>query len=83
MAEESCSAKVAIVPKFDMPRHLSSMTPKDVKALARKYNIPLDLHPCAPSEGWMMDKLPDEVIGLYEQFFEFSGLRVPFSTLIL
>nr|GEU75800.1 hypothetical protein [Tanacetum cinerariifolium] len=36
------------------------MTLKDVKALARKYNMPLDLHPHSPSEGWTIDKLPDE-----------------------
>ncbi|GJT82631.1 hypothetical protein Tco_1056973 [Tanacetum coccineum] len=72
MAEEDCPAWVAIVSKFDRPHHQSAMTPKDVKLLARKYDISLDLHPCAQSEGWTMDKLPKEVIGLYEQFFEFS-----------
>ncbi|GJT77594.1 hypothetical protein Tco_1044319 [Tanacetum coccineum] len=57
MAEEDCSARVAIVSKFDMPHHQSAMSPKDVKLLARKYDILLYLHPCAPSEGWTMDKL--------------------------
>ncbi|GKA15209.1 hypothetical protein Tco_0694956 [Tanacetum coccineum] len=38
------------------------MSPKDVKLLARKYDIPLYLHPCASSEGWTMDKLRYEVI---------------------
>ncbi|GKA95018.1 hypothetical protein Tco_0817056 [Tanacetum coccineum] len=51
MAEEGCSAEVAIIPKNDMPHHLSTISPKDVKLLARKYNIPLNLHPCALSEG--------------------------------
>ncbi|GKB99407.1 hypothetical protein Tco_0985544 [Tanacetum coccineum] len=31
--------------------HESLMTAKDVKSLARKYNVSLDLHPCAPTEG--------------------------------
>ncbi|GJX16135.1 hypothetical protein Tco_0216967 [Tanacetum coccineum] len=62
MAEEDCPAGVAIVSKFDRPHHQSAMTPKDVKLLARKYDISLDLHPCAQSEGWTMDKLPKEVI---------------------
>ncbi|GJZ40446.1 hypothetical protein Tco_0587009 [Tanacetum coccineum] len=83
LAEESCSAEVVVVPKFDMQCYESKMTAKDVKLLARKYNVPLDLHPCAPPKGWTMDQLPPEVIGLYEQFFKFSGLRVPFSTLLL
>ncbi|GKF73881.1 hypothetical protein Tco_0220213 [Tanacetum coccineum] len=30
-----------------------------------------------------MDRLTDEYIGLYEQYFEFAGLRVPFSTFLL
>ncbi|GKA56074.1 hypothetical protein Tco_0755146 [Tanacetum coccineum] len=83
MAEESRSAEVVVVLKFDMQCYESKMTAKDVKLLARKYGVPLDLHPCTPTEGWTMDQLPPEVIGLYEQFFEFSGLRVPFSTFLL
>ncbi|GJX23382.1 hypothetical protein Tco_0227827, partial [Tanacetum coccineum] len=82
IVEESGAADV-IVPKFDMHCHESKMTGKYVKLLARKYNIPLDLHPCAPTEGWTMDELPEDHIGLCEQSFEFSGLRVPFSTLLL
>ncbi|GJW49527.1 hypothetical protein Tco_0090878 [Tanacetum coccineum] len=83
MSEESGVVDVVVVPKFDMQCHESLMTAKDVKNLVRKYNVPLDLHPCAPTEGWTMDQLPEDHIGLYEQFFEFSGLRVPFSTLHL
>ncbi|GJZ98614.1 hypothetical protein Tco_0671067 [Tanacetum coccineum] len=75
MAEESGVADVVVVPKFDMQCHESNMTGKDVKNLVRKYNVPLDLHPCAPTEGWTMDKLSDDHIGLYELFLEFSGLR--------
>ncbi|GJY49225.1 hypothetical protein Tco_0439181 [Tanacetum coccineum] len=83
MAEESGSAEVIVVPKFDMRCHESLMTAKDVKKLGRKYNVPLDLQPCATMVVWMMDQLPEDLIGLYEQFFEYSGLRVPFSTLLL
>ncbi|GJZ39999.1 hypothetical protein Tco_0586562 [Tanacetum coccineum] len=64
MAEESGVADVVVIPKFDMQCHESKMTGKDVKNLVRKYNIPLDLHPCPPTEGWTMDKLPDDNIGL-------------------
>ncbi|GKB82274.1 hypothetical protein Tco_0949169 [Tanacetum coccineum] len=83
MAEEDPLGKVVIVPKFDMTYHVSIMSLKGVKSLAKQYGIPLDLHPYASTEGWTMDKLPKEVIGLYEQFFDFSGVRVPFSTLLL
>ncbi|GJV51950.1 hypothetical protein Tco_1447691 [Tanacetum coccineum] len=61
----------------------STMKPSDVKALTRKYKIPRDLHPVAVSSEWTMDRLTDEYIGLYEQYFEFAGLRVPFSTFLL
>ncbi|GKC03471.1 hypothetical protein Tco_0995081 [Tanacetum coccineum] len=64
MAKESGAADVVIVPKFNMHRHESKMTGKDVKLLSRKYNILLDLHPCAPMEGWTMDELPDDHMGL-------------------
>ncbi|GJY08051.1 hypothetical protein Tco_0375105 [Tanacetum coccineum] len=66
-----------------MPSYESEMTPKDVKSLALRYGIPLDLHPVALMKGWTMDKLSDDMIGLYEQYFEFSGIRVPFSSFLL
>ncbi|GJT49057.1 hypothetical protein Tco_0975214 [Tanacetum coccineum] len=64
MAEQDPFVEVVKVPKFDMPFYESKLSKTDVKALAKKYDIPLDLHPCAPSEGWTVDKLPEEVIGL-------------------
>ncbi|GJU58903.1 hypothetical protein Tco_1236669 [Tanacetum coccineum] len=69
--------------KRDMGSYISTMKPSDVKTLTRKYKIPRDLHPVAVSSEWTMDRLTDEYIGLYEQYFEFSGLRVPFSTFLL
>nr|GEU83111.1 hypothetical protein [Tanacetum cinerariifolium] len=83
MSEEDQSVDVAALPKFDMPSHESTMTAKDVKSLAIRHDIPLDLHHVALTEGWTMDKLPDDMIGLYEQYFEFSGIRVPFSAFLL
>ncbi|GJW50021.1 hypothetical protein Tco_0091372 [Tanacetum coccineum] len=69
--------------KRDMGSYISTMKPSDVKALTRKYKIPRDLHPVAVSSEWTMDRLTDDYIGLYEQYFEFAGLRVPFSTFLL
>ncbi|GJU81114.1 hypothetical protein Tco_1283479 [Tanacetum coccineum] len=63
-----------------MGSYSSTMKPSDVKALTHKYKIPRDLHPVAVSSEWTMDRLDDDCIGLYEQYFEFAGLRVPFST---
>ncbi|GJX70525.1 hypothetical protein Tco_0307696 [Tanacetum coccineum] len=83
MSEEDQNAGVVPLVKSDMHSYSSTMTAKDVKALAFKHNIPLDLHPVALTAEWTMDKLTDDFIGLYEQYFEFSGVRVPFSTLLL
>ncbi|GKC12897.1 hypothetical protein Tco_1009679, partial [Tanacetum coccineum] len=74
---------VGALPKFDMPLHTSDMTAKDVKSSALRHGIPLDLHPVALTKEWTMDKLPDDMIGLYEQYFEFSRIRVPFSAFLL
>nr|GEU61771.1 hypothetical protein [Tanacetum cinerariifolium] len=60
MAEEDPPSEVTVVPKFDMPYHVSAMSHKDVKSLAKQYDIPLDLHLCASTEGWTMDKLLKE-----------------------
>ncbi|GKA66793.1 hypothetical protein Tco_0766601 [Tanacetum coccineum] len=59
--------------KRDMGSYTSTMKPSDVKALTRKYKIPMDLHPVVVSSEWTMDRLTDEYIGLYEQYFEFAG----------
>ncbi|GJW82354.1 hypothetical protein Tco_0146329, partial [Tanacetum coccineum] len=83
MSEEDQTVDVTVLPKFDMPSYESEMTSKDVKSLALRHGIPLDLHPVALTKGWTMDQLPDDMIGLYEQYFEFSGIRVPFSTFLL
>ncbi|GKE56198.1 hypothetical protein Tco_1495383, partial [Tanacetum coccineum] len=61
MVEESSSAEVIIIPKFDMQCHESLMTTKDVKKLGRKYNVLLDLHPCAPMD---IKSLTEKIIDL-------------------
>ncbi|GKA43921.1 hypothetical protein Tco_0736645 [Tanacetum coccineum] len=83
MSEEDQTVGVTVLPKFNMPSYESEMTSKDVKSLALRHGILLDLHPVALRKGWTMDKLSDDMIGLYEQYFEFSGIRVPFSTFLL
>ncbi|GJW28754.1 hypothetical protein Tco_0045629, partial [Tanacetum coccineum] len=83
MSEEDQHIDVGALPKFDMPIYTSDMTAKDVKSLALRHGIPLDLHPVALTKEWTMDKLSDDMIGLYEQYFEFSGIRVPFSAFLL
>nr|GEW60513.1 hypothetical protein [Tanacetum cinerariifolium] len=62
MSEEDQTVDVTALPKFDMPSYESKMTAKDVKSLALHHGIPLDLHPVALTEGWTVDKLPDDMI---------------------
>nr|GEU49918.1 hypothetical protein [Tanacetum cinerariifolium] len=62
MSEEDQTVDVTALPKFDMPSYESKMTAKDVKSLSLRHGIPLDLHPVALTEGWTMDKLPDDMI---------------------
>ncbi|GJS89982.1 hypothetical protein Tco_0772618 [Tanacetum coccineum] len=83
MSGEDQNVDVGALPKFDMPLYTSEMTAKDVKSLALRHDIPLDLHPVALTKEWTMDKLPEYMIGLYGQYFEFSGIRVPFSAFLL
>ncbi|GKE97876.1 hypothetical protein Tco_0021227, partial [Tanacetum coccineum] len=61
----------------------SNMTVDKVNSITEQYEIPLDLHPCVPYSTMTMNNLLDDVIGIYEQYLEMSGIRVPFSTLLL
>ncbi|GJU38447.1 hypothetical protein Tco_1191404 [Tanacetum coccineum] len=83
MSEEDQTADITALPKYDMFSYESQMTAKDVKSLAVRHGVPLDLHPVALTKGWTMDKFSDDMIGLYGQYFKFSGLRVPFSAFLL
>nr|GEX86880.1 hypothetical protein [Tanacetum cinerariifolium] len=81
MSGEDQNVNVAALPKFDMPLYDSKMTAKDVKWLAIQHGIPLDLHPVALTKGWIMDQLSNDMIGLYEQYFEFSRIKLTISEL--
>ncbi|GJZ39609.1 hypothetical protein Tco_0586172 [Tanacetum coccineum] len=83
MSEEDQNVDVGVLSKFDMPLYSSEMTVKDVKSLALWHDIPLDLHPVALTKEWTMDRLPDDMTELYEQYFKFLGIRVPFSAFLL
>ncbi|GKA50655.1 hypothetical protein Tco_0743728 [Tanacetum coccineum] len=47
------------------------------------YKIPCDLHPRLPSEEFVMSDLLDDAIGVYHRIFDFSGVRIPFSSFLL
>ncbi|GJZ55172.1 hypothetical protein Tco_0610365 [Tanacetum coccineum] len=73
----------SIMAKKDMDLYHSRLTPDDLNDLIIKYKIPRDLHPRLPSEEFVMSELPDDAIGIYHRIFDFSGVRIPFSSFLL
>ncbi|GJW65609.1 hypothetical protein Tco_0117493, partial [Tanacetum coccineum] len=61
----------------------SVLSSDEVNSLVAEYTIPSDLHPCVPPSGLTMNRLPADKIGIYDQYLELSGVRVPFSTFLL
>ncbi|GKB97399.1 integrase, catalytic region, zinc finger, CCHC-type containing protein [Tanacetum coccineum] len=45
--------------------------------------IPHDLYPGLPSKEFVMSELLDDAIGIYHRMFNFSGVRIPFSSFLL
>nr|GEU70806.1 hypothetical protein [Tanacetum cinerariifolium] len=72
-----------IIAKKDMDVYTFRLTQTDLNDLVIKYNIPRDLHPRLPSHDFVTSGLPDDAIGIYHRVFDFSGVRIPFSTFIL
>ncbi|GKA18644.1 hypothetical protein Tco_0698559 [Tanacetum coccineum] len=66
-----------------MDLYHSRLTQDDLDDLIIKYKIPRDLHPRLPSEEFVMSELPDDAIGIYHRMFDFSGVRIPFSSFLL
>nr|GEW26636.1 hypothetical protein [Tanacetum cinerariifolium] len=67
------------------PKYLSglaraSLAGDDLNDLIIKYKIPRDLHPQLPLEEFVMFELLDDAVGVYHRMFDFSGVRIPFST---
>ncbi|GJZ54193.1 hypothetical protein Tco_0609078, partial [Tanacetum coccineum] len=48
-----------------------------------KYKIRRELYPRLPSEEFVMSELLDDAIGIYHRMFDFSGIRIPFSSFFL
>ncbi|GKA48001.1 hypothetical protein Tco_0740959 [Tanacetum coccineum] len=61
----------------------SRLIQDNLNELIIKYKIPRDLHPRLPSEDFVMSELPDDAIGVYHRIFDFSGVRIPFSSFLL
>ncbi|GJX72162.1 hypothetical protein Tco_0309333 [Tanacetum coccineum] len=68
--------------KKDTDMYHSRLTQVDLDELIIKYNIPCDLHPRLSSKGFVISELLDDAIGVYHRVFNFSGVRIPFSSIL-
>ncbi|GJY65378.1 hypothetical protein Tco_0467616 [Tanacetum coccineum] len=66
-----------------MDLYHSRLTQDDLNELIIKYKFPHDLHPWLPSKGFVMSELLDDAIGVYHRIFDFSSVRIPFSSFLL
>ncbi|GJS59712.1 hypothetical protein Tco_0654496 [Tanacetum coccineum] len=66
-----------------MDLYHSRLTQDDLNDLIIKYKIPRDLHPSLPSKEFVMSELPDDAIVINHRMFDFSGVRIPFSSFLL
>ncbi|GKD87232.1 hypothetical protein Tco_1358386 [Tanacetum coccineum] len=66
-----------------MDMYHSRLTQDDMDNLIIKYKIPRELYPRLPSEEFVMFELLDDAIGIYHQMFDFSSIRIPFSSFLL
>ncbi|GJZ82796.1 hypothetical protein Tco_0647969 [Tanacetum coccineum] len=66
-----------------MDMYHSRLTQDDLNDLIIKYKIPHDLHPRLTFEEFVTFELLDNAIGIYHQMFDFSGVRIPFSSFLM
>lgn len=71
MASGSQSNVVDPPPKSDMHIFTSVMTEADLEGIVAGFGVPVDLHSRLPLEGFTINNLPKDAIGLYDQHFEF------------
>nr|GEW88868.1 probable serine/threonine-protein kinase SIS8 [Tanacetum cinerariifolium] len=64
-------------------RHSGRIMWADYTDLNAKYKIPRDLYPLLLSKEFVMSELLDDAIGVYHRVFDFSGVRIPFSSFLL
>ncbi|GKB63450.1 hypothetical protein Tco_0919636 [Tanacetum coccineum] len=66
-----------------MDLYHSRLTSDDLNDLIIKYKILCDLHPRLPLEDFVISELLDDAIGIYHWMFDFSSIRIPFSSFFL
>nr|GEY86835.1 hypothetical protein [Tanacetum cinerariifolium] len=71
--------------KKDMRTYVSRLKDTELGNLITTYDIPLDLRPRLPDPNFTMINLPvgDTTIGIYSRIFDYSSVRIPFSSFLL
>ncbi|GKB30612.1 hypothetical protein Tco_0870013 [Tanacetum coccineum] len=68
--------RVVVVPKFDMHIYTSTLTLKELNQVIETYGIPEDLRFLLPSPDLTMNKLLDDVVGIYVEQLEVTTFEV-------
>ncbi|GJR34314.1 hypothetical protein Tco_1209998 [Tanacetum coccineum] len=65
--------------------YVSHLKDAELKTLIATYDIPLSLRPRLSDSNFRMSILPagDTTIGVYSRIFDYSGVRIPFSSFLL
>ncbi|GJQ96615.1 hypothetical protein Tco_0007754 [Tanacetum coccineum] len=81
MAPES--SKPVVIPKLYMYIYTSTLTLEELNQAIKEFCILTDLRPRLPPPDLTMNKLSDDVIGVYVEHLDQGGMRIPFSTFLL
>ncbi|GKC49581.1 hypothetical protein Tco_1072326 [Tanacetum coccineum] len=76
-------SKPVVISKFDMHIYTFTLTLKELNQAIKEFFILMDLHPRLPPPDLTMNKLPNDVIGIYVEQLDQGGMRIPFSTFLL
>ncbi|GKB36737.1 hypothetical protein Tco_0881679 [Tanacetum coccineum] len=76
-------SKPVVISKFDMHIYTSTLTLKELNQAIKEFFIPMDLRPRLPPSDLTMNKLLNDVIGIYIEQLDQGRMGIPFSTFLL
>nr|GEY28474.1 hypothetical protein [Tanacetum cinerariifolium] len=79
----SKSSQPVVILKFDIYIYTSTLTLEELNEAINEFSISLELRPRLPPLELTMNKLSDDVIGIYVEQLDQCGTMIPFSTFLL
>ncbi|GKB54796.1 hypothetical protein Tco_0905549 [Tanacetum coccineum] len=76
-------SKPVVILKFDMHIYTFTLTLKELNQAIKEFFIPMDLRHRLPPPDLTMNKLPNNVIGIYVEQLDQGRMRIPFSIFLL